>query len=140
MLLSVVPQLFTEDDDQTDFAPIAQELKAVASLRNHIVHCYWAFGVAKDRPVSLNFRSVKGEIVPRNKAWKVAELERIAARISRVGDELEWYLQSRGVSSPLPRTRDWRRYQVPPQPKWPSLTGRTLRPRQRSFPTKPPKS
>ena len=140
MLLSVIPQSFTEDNDKVAFAPIAQELKAVASLRNYIVHCYWTFGVAQDRPVSLNFRNEKGAIVPRNRTWKVTELEQIAARISRVGDELEWYLQSRGVSVPPTPTRVWRRYQVPPQPKWASLTGRTLRRRQRSFPTKPPKS
>ncbi len=133
-LRAVVPTVFMADLDKTEFAPIAQELSNVVKLRNHIAHCYWTFGTKPARPISLNYRNEKGEVSARTKVWSPETLSRIAARISRVGDELEWYLKVRGVGSPQPQTRDWRRFQVPPEPKWPPLAGRVPQPRPGPFP------
>jgi hypothetical protein len=133
-LLAIVSKVFDSDLDNKEFTPIAQELNNAVALRNHIAHCYWAPGTEEARPLSLNFRNEKGEIAARIKDWIPSELHRVAARISRVGDELEWYLIARGVGSPQPPTRDWRPYQMPPEPKWEPLADRVLQSRPRSSP------
>ena len=139
-LLSIMPQVLPDKSAQTDFGPIAQELKAVLSLRNYLIHSYWTFGATQNKPVSLNFRNDKGNIVPRSKPWTPEQLERVAARISRVGDELELFLRSHGAGMPQPLTRDWRPFQVPPEPKWQILAGREPKVPPRSSPAKPPTS
>lgn len=136
-LFALIPKVYQSEDDQKEFEPIATELKAVVSLRNHVAHCYWTFGSTRDRPLSLNYRNEKGEIAARSKPWSPEELYRIAARISRVGDELEWFIRAHGGGDPLPQTRDWRRYQVPPEPKWPPVGERALQARHQSSPPKP---
>ena len=133
-LLAIIPQVFQSDNDKAEFAPIAQELKAVVSLRNHVAHCHWTYGAAQNKPLSLNYRNEKGEVAARSKHWTPEELHRIAARISRVGDEIEWYVRVRGAGPPPPQTRDWQRYQVPPEPKWPPRADRVQRVRPQPFP------
>lgn len=126
LLLKIVPRRFTSRPDNDAFEPIRIELKAVVGMRNHLVHAYWTWGTTPDRPISLNFRNEKGEIIPRQKDWSATELDRVAARISRVGDELIAFLEARGVSTPPYRNRDWRPYQLPPEPKWPPKSGRRV--------------
>lgn len=124
ILFTAIETIFPLDDDKTDFKPIREELKAVVTLRNHVIHGHWAFGITPDAPRSLAYKSERGGIFPRTKVWKPSDLQRIAARIGRVGDELIWFLDTRGVELPPPRRKPWKRFQVPPEPKWPSKKNR----------------
>ena len=129
----ILPKVYLADADQRAFEPIKQELKAVAAIRNHLIHASWAFGTRQDTPISVNHRNEKGEIVPRTKKWKAPTIERVAARIGRVGDELIAYLEDRGASLPPSSSRSWKQYQVPPEPKWPSKKNRVRQRPPQSF-------
>ncbi len=120
----LLPKVYTADADQKAFEQIKQELQAVAAIRNHLIHAAWAFGTKQDIPISVNHRNEKGEIVPRTRKWKADEIERVAARIGRVGDELIAYFEKRGASLPPLSNRSWKQYQLPPEPKWPSKKNR----------------
>ncbi len=120
----ILPKAYPADADQKAFKQIKQELQNVAAIRNHLIHAAWAFGTKQDIPISLNFRTEKGEIVPRTRKWKATAIERVAARIGRVGDELIAFLEDRGASLPPLSNRAWKQYQLPPEPKWPSKRNR----------------
>lgn len=118
MLLALVPVRFPSSQDQSEFAIIGQELKSIIGIRNHLAHAHWGSGVKQDEPITLNRRNEKGEIVPRQRTWRSNEIERIAARISRVGDELILFLEFRGVSCPPLPSKPWKQYRLPLEPKW----------------------
>ena len=126
LLEMAMPAAFPDKKDQTALKPIMDELKAVAQVRNFVAHAYWRHGIKPNVPVSVSHKYEKADFVLRQRRWRADELYRIAARIGRVMEELIWFLETRGVSPPpLPR-RSEKRYQVPPEPKWPTRKGRVL--------------
>lgn len=127
LLFSITPTAFPMDSDQNALAPIKQEINALIGVRNYLVHTNWGFGTTQDRPISVNYRNEKGDFVPRMRSWRVKEIERVAARIGRVGDELIDFLETHGVELPPSPNKSWRRYQMPPEPKWPSKRKRALK-------------
>lgn len=119
-----VPTKFPSQNDRLAFKPINDELKAVNQLRNYIAHGYWRHGIKPNAPVSVSHKSDKDEFVLYERTWRADELYRVAARIGRVMEELIGFLEARNVSPPPLPHRASKRYQVPPEPKWPERTRR----------------
>lgn len=120
LLEMAVPVAFPNEKDQTAFKPIRDELRAVSQIRNFVAHAYWCHGIKEDAPVAVSHKSDKDDFILRERRWRAKELHRIAARIGRVMEELILFLESRGVTTPPVPRRSSKRYQLPPEPKWPS--------------------
>ena len=124
LLKMAMPVTFPQKIDQDALKPIMDELGAVTQVRNFVAHAYWRHGIKPDAPVSVSHLSDKDDFILRERRWQAKELHRIAARIGRVMEELSWFLETHGVSPPPYPRRSSKRYQLPPEPKWPPRKGR----------------